>query len=113
MEKKQECQAVLSEIAHRFTISEEVDETGYKVNVEYLKAIRELKNCKLTHSSPAQIKEVVCIVILKKANYIAKMEPILYDTSKLRKNGDVYENDRTLLQDRFQRAYLLRAYRDK
>ena len=109
-DKEQECRAALSEIAHRF-IKSRVDKTGYPVNVDHLRAIRELKNNKsivITHPDKGN-----GVVILSKDDYVAKMKPILDDTSKFRKIGDANENDRTLLQERALQAYLLRAHKNK
>ena len=109
-EKKKECIANLSSIAHRFAASR-IDRTGYPLKTQHMEAIRNLKNNKkIVITRPDKGDGVV---LLNKEDYVEKMKAILGDTSKFEHIGDADTKDRTLQQERALQAFLLRACKNK
>ena len=78
-EKERECMAGLSYVAHRFA-NTKVDCTGFRLSNWDITAIKPLKNNKDTIITKPHKGNVV--VLLKRTEYVRKMQPILQDTSK-------------------------------
>ena len=105
-EREMECKAALSGLAHRFANCK-VDRTGFRLNREHMNAIKNLK--KRSDVIITKPDKGNGVVLLKRSDYVDKMEVILNDTSKFLHIGTADANDRTVQIERALQAVLLRA----
>ena len=111
-ERRDECKATskLSGLEHKYANSKE-DRSGFPLDKEHFTALKELKrNEKIAITKPDKGNGVV---ILDKADYVAKMMDILSQEEKFQRLGDVEKNDNTLQQERALQAFLLRQLKTK
>ena len=105
-QREEECRAGMAHLAQRYA-NAEIDRTGFSLGKEHLHAIRELKRRKdVVITRPDKGNGVV---ILKREDYVEKMNAILSQADKFEKIGSVESSDNTLQQERALQAFLLRA----
>ena len=105
-EKELECRATLSGLAHRFANSK-IDRTGFRLNREHTDAIKNLK--KKSDVIITKPDKGNGVVLLKRSDYVEKMQAILSDKRKFQDIGETDVNDRTVQIERALQAFLLRA----
>ena len=102
--KEDVCKASLSDLGKQYSNSK-IDRLNYPLKKEHLKTIGKLKRCKdIVITKPDKGNGVV---LLRREDYVRKMEEILSQPDKFEKLGDTATKDRTLMQERALQALLL------
>ena len=102
------CKTGLAALAEEYA-SSKVDRTGFPLNVQHLKTIKNLKRQKDSIISRPDKGEGV--VLMDRTEYEDKMMKILSQDNKFQCIGDMDQHDRTLQHERSLQAFLLRARR--
>ena len=103
--KEDVCKASLSDLGKQYSNSK-IDRLNYPLKKEHLKTIGKLKRRKdIVITKPDKGNGVV---LLRREDYVRKMEEILSQPDKFEKLGDTATKDRTLMQERALQALLLR-----
>ena len=104
-EQEKQCKAAMNDFAQKYS-SVKVEKTGFPLNSNHFKAIKQLKNNKeLVITRPDKGNGVV---LLDRSDYVQKMSTIL-KTEKFIEIGYADKHDRTLQVERALQAFLLCA----
>ena len=108
-EKAQDCKLNLAHLCRKYA-NLKPDMAGYPLHKQHFALIEELKkNQDLVITRPDKGNGVV---LLRRSDYVEKMERILGQVNKFTRIGDAANNDSTVLQERALQAFLLRACRN-
>ena len=110
-EKRRECQAAMADFGKKYiSLSRKPDRTGYPLKGHHLKVISDLRKDKdIVISRPDKGNGVV---LLRRNDYLEKMETILSQPGKFLRIGPAEQHDTTLQQERALQAYLYRRERE-
>ena len=109
-DQRRSCKTSMAHFARKYA-TQKVDRTGHPFRKEHYDAIRELKKEKdIVITRPDKGNGVV---ILRRDDYISKMEQILSQKDKFERIGAADENDNTQKQEQAISAFLRRAVANK